>query len=57
MCSQKASSFATAAAKSSANVARQATLIAPADVPHRIGKGLRLGLPRMSRTALTTPTW
>ena len=34
-----------------------AALMAPAEVPTRIGKGFLTGLPRMSRTALTTPTW
>ena len=43
----------------SAGAINAATLavFAPAEVPHTIGNGLRVGLPRMSRTALTTPTW
>jgi hypothetical protein len=57
MRSQNASSLDTAPEKSSAAAARQATLIAPAEVPARIGNGLRAGLPRMSRTALSTPAW
>jgi hypothetical protein len=32
-----------------------AALMAPADVPHRIGKGLRRGSGNSSRIALSTP--
>jgi hypothetical protein len=57
MFSHTSSMLATAREKSSACTASDATLIAPAEVPHRIGNGFFAGLPRMSRTALTTPTW
>jgi hypothetical protein len=57
MLSQKSSRWATARVKSSAEAASAAALMAPAEVPHTIGKGFLTGLPRMSRTAFSTPTW
>src|SRR5688500_17794688 len=57
MFSHTSSRLATPREKSSANTASVAALIAPAEVPQRIGKGFFTGLPRMSRTAFTTPTW
>src|SRR5436190_391327 len=51
MCSQTSSRLATARVKLSAYTASVAALIAPAEVPQTIGKGLCCGLPRRSRTA------
>ena len=57
MFSQTSRRLPTPREKLSANTASVVALIAPADVPHRIGNGFFSGLPRMSRTAFTTPTW
>jgi hypothetical protein len=57
MFSQTSSRFATARVKSSACTASPAALMAPAEVPHRMGNGFFTGLPSTSRTAFTTPTW
>jgi hypothetical protein len=57
MFSQLSRRLPTARVKLSEYAASVAALIAPADVPTRIGNGFLTGLPRMSRTALTTPTW
>ena len=54
---QMRSMWRTARPKSPACTASATALIAPADVPHRIGKGLPARLPRSSRMALSTPTW
>src|SRR5437879_11660050 len=57
MCSHTSSRLPTAREKLSANTASVAALIGPAEVPQAIGNGFLTGLPRMSRTAFTTPTW
>jgi hypothetical protein len=49
--------LSTPAPKSSAQTAIEAALIAPAEVPHRIGNGFRLGSGSNSRIAFSTPTW
>jgi hypothetical protein len=57
MFSQTSSRLATPREKSSAKTASVAALIAPAEVPVRMGNGFARGLPRTSRTPFTTPTW
>jgi hypothetical protein len=56
MVDQKRSSLSTPISNSCAWLARTAALIAPADVPQMIGKGLPVSA-TISLTAFNTPTW